>query len=180
MQEMRRKEREMDKQFAYDIMDKAQFGSLATVNEDCTPYSVPISYVRKDNTIYIHSSLKGNKIDNIKRSPSISMSFVGDVNVPFPDEESSVGMKPSEVFTTEFESAVVFGKAIIVEDSNEKILGLRLLCEKYSPENMGFFTDAIKDAMHMTGVIRIDIEHITGKRKKYDKDKVEMKWGREI
>lgn len=180
MKEMRRKDREMDKQFAYDIIDKADFGSLATVNENGTPYSVPISYVRKDDTIYIHSILQGTKIENIKRNPKISMSFVGDVNIPFPTEESSAGVEASEVFTTEFESAIVFGSANIVEDSNEKILGLRLLCEKYTPDNMKCFSDAIKDALKMTGVIRIDIEHITGKRKKYDKDKVEMKWGREI
>lgn len=180
MKEMRRKDREMDKQFAYSIIDKADFGSLATINEDGTPYSIPISCVRKDDSIYIHSSLQGTKIENIRRSPKISMSFVGEINIPFPNEESSTGMKPSEVFTTEFESAVVFGNANIVDDVNEKILALRLFCEKYTPENMKFFSDAIKDAINITCVIRIDIAHITGKRKKYDNDKVEMKWVGEI
>lgn len=178
MEEMRRKDREMDKEFAYSIIDKADFGSLATINEDNTPYSVPISFVRKENLIYIHSATKGNKIKNITNNPEVSMSFVGDINIPFPDEESSIGRNPSDVFTTEFESAVIFGTASIVENNNEKILALKLLCEKYTPNNMGFFNDAIRDSMDITTVIRIDIRKITGKRKMYDKSGKEMKWGR--
>lgn len=178
MEEMRRKDREMDKDFAYSIMDKSDFGSLATINEDNTPYSVPISFVRKENIIYIHSATKGTKIRNITKNPEISMSFVGNISIPFPDEESSAGRKPSDVFTTEFESAVIFGTATIVENRNEKILALKLLCEKYTPNNVGFFNDAIKDAMDITTVIRIEISKITGKRKKYDDEGKEMKWGR--
>lgn len=178
MEEMRRKDREMDKDFAYSIIDKVDFGSLATINKDGTPYSVPISFARKDNIIYIHSALKGTKIENIKNNSEISMSFVGDINIPYPDEKSSIGIKPSEVFTTEFESAVIFGTAYIVEDINEKVLALRLLCEKYTPNNMKVFDDAIKEAIGFTCVIRIDIRKITGKRKKYDEKGLEMKWGR--
>lgn len=43
---------------------------------------------------------------------------------------------------------------------------------------MGFFDDAIKDSLRVTNVIRIDIKDVSGKRKKYDKDGIEMKWGR--
>lgn len=178
MQEMRRKDREMDKDFANSIIDKVHFASLAMINMDRTPYSIPISFVRKDNMIYIHSALKGTKIEIIKSNPEVSMSFVGDINIPYPDEESSIGIKPSEVFTTEFESAIIFGKANIVEDINEKILALRLLCEKYTPNNMAVFDNAIKDAINYTCVIRIDIRNISGKRKKYDTNGLEMKWGR--
>lgn len=178
MQEMRRKDREMDKDFANSIIDKVEFGSLAMVNIDGTPYSIPISFIRKDNMIYIHSALKGTKIEIIKNNPEVSMSFVGDINIPYPSAESSIGIDPSEVFTTEFESAIIFGTANIVEDINEKILALRLLCEKYTPNNMGLFDDAIKEAIGFTCVIRIDIRNIFGKRKKYDKSGLEMKWGR--
>lgn len=178
MEEMRRKDREMNKEFAYSIIDKADFGSLATINEDDTPYSVPISFVRKENIIYIHSAIKGTKINNINKNPEVSMSFVGAINIPFPDKGASVGKKPSDLFTTEFESAVIFGTASMVDNNNEKILALKLLGEKYTPDNMGFFNDALKDSIEITNVIRIEIRKITGKRKKYDKAGKEMKWGR--
>lgn len=176
MQQMRRKDREMNKDFAYSIIDKAQFGSLATTNEDGSPYCIPISFARHGDKVYIHSARQGTKIENIKKNPNVCMSFVGDINIPFPDEASSVGRKASEVFTTEFESAIIFGTANIIIDNEEKIFGLRLLCEKYTPNNMSFFDNAVEDALNLTNVIRIDIENISGKRKKYDEDGIEMKW----
>lgn len=178
MKEMRRKDRKMNKDFTYSIIDKAQFCNLATINEDGSPYCIPISFVRHGDKVYIHSARQGTKIENIKNNPNVCMSFVGDINIPFPDRDSSVGKRASEVFTTEFESAIIFRTANIILDNEEKILGLRLLCEKYTPNNMSFFDDAVEDALRITNVIRIDILDISGKRKKYDKDGIEMKWGR--
>lgn len=178
MGNMRRKDREMDKSFALGIIDKAPFGTLATVNKDGTPYCIPISYVRYENTIYMHSAFQGTKIDNIKSNPKITMSFVGEVKVPFPNLESESSTKGSSVFTTEFESAVITGTASIIEDTEEKMLGLRLICEKYTPNNMRFFDEVVRSAINITCVMKIDIESITGKRKKYDVNGEEMKWGR--
>lgn len=178
MIEMRRKDREMDEKFAYSVIDKVAFGTLATVNDDNTPYCIPISFARDENKIYIHSAFQGTKINNLKANHSVTMSFVGNTHIPFPDPESSAGMKENEVFTTEFESAIIKGTASFVEDTEEKILALRLLCEKYCPKNMGFFDEVIKSSLKITCVIRIDVEEIKGKRKKYDNNKQEMKWGR--
>ena len=178
MVEMRRKDREMDEKFAYGIIDKVEFGTLATINEDNTPYCIPISFARHENKIYLHSAFQGTKINNIKANNSVTMSFVGDINIPFPNPESSKGVKGSGVFTTEYESAIIKGAASFIENDEEKILALRLLCEKYCPNNMQFFDEASNASLKNTCVIRIDIEEIKGKRKKYDSNKQEMKWGR--
>jgi hypothetical protein len=112
------------------------------------------------------------------------MSFVGNVHVP---EELNDGSKQDNTdstkvfdtrFTTEFESAVVFGTISIVEDKNEKVMGLRLISEKYVPKDMTYFDKAVDVSYNVTYVLRLDIQHITGKRKKYDKEGIEMKWGR--
>lgn len=186
MNKMRRKDREMDIVFAYSIIDKAEFGTLATLNEDGSPYCIPISIARQDNKIYIHFAYEANKIENIKRNPKLSMSFAGNLHNPNPitqeefgktmESPGTIGKMVSTKFTTEFESAVIFGTAKIVEDRNEKVLGMKLISEKYVPENMAYFDVAIDASLHRTCVIRIDIEKVTGKRKKYDKDGVEMKW----
>ena len=178
MLEMRRKDREMDENFAYGVIDKVAYGTLATINEDNTPYCVPISFARLENKIYIHAAFQGTKINNIKANENVTMSFVGDINVPFPDPESCEGIKGSGVFTTEYESAIISGKAVFIDDEEEKILALRLICEKYCPNNMVHFNDAIASSLKNTCIIRIDIENIKVKRKKYDSNKQEMKWGR--
>lgn len=173
---MRRKDRQMDEEFAYSIIDKAKFGTLATVNEDGSPYCIPVSIVRSDNKIYIHSAMKGQKIDNIKRNQKVCLSFVGDVKDITPDDEEEtknllenpelLKKIASSKFTTGYESAVVYGEANIVSDREEKILALGLLSEKYNPYHMAYFDAAIEGALKITNVIRIDIDNITGKAKR--------------
>ena len=60
-------------------------------------------------------------------------------------------------FTEYFHSAVVFGKAEIVEDDTEKVLALRLLCERFLPKYMEHFDEAIARSLSMTTVVRITL-----------------------
>ena len=52
-----------------------------------------------------------------------------------------------------------------VTDEAEKIRALRLLCEKYTPQNMDHFDRAIQASLHRTGVYKAKIFSITGKAK---------------
>ena len=73
---------------------------------------------------------------------------------------------------------VLYGTAAEVTDDNEKIHALELLCRRHTPANMHMFDAAVERSLSRTGVWKIEISSITGKRKKYDKDGVEMKYGR--
>ena len=84
----------------------------------------------------------------------------------------------SSVFTTEFESAIVTGMVELVEDEQEKIGAMRLICEKYTPSKMKYFDTAIAAGLKRTNVYRVGMESVTAKRKKYDSKGVEMKYGR--
>ena len=44
MREMRRKDRLLDSADAVEILKNGEYGVLATVTEDGSPYSVPMSY----------------------------------------------------------------------------------------------------------------------------------------
>ncbi len=182
MNPMRRKDREMSIDFAYDVIDKSQFGTLATTDKDGNPYCIPISAVRKDDTIYFHCAKIGTKIDNIKNNSNVCMSFVGDVHVPVEFNANSHiegnGRVSDTRFTTEYESAVVFGTASEVEDDDEKLLALRLISLKYTPDDMPYFDAYVSSSIKITNVVKVTIEHITGKRKKFDKSGIEMKFGR--
>jgi hypothetical protein len=169
MREMRRKDREMGKEFALSVIDRSEFGTLATVNEDGTPYCIPLSVARMDDRLYFHAAKEGQKLENVQRNPSVCLSFACGIHVP------SVEI---DTFTTEYESAIVFGKATVVEDDEERLLGLRLISERFSPGSMPFFDDAAKRGLPATAIVRVDIEGISGKRLKYDKEGKEMKWGR--
>ena len=90
----------------------------------------------------------------------------------------TVGPKDGS-FTLQFKSAIAFGKAEIVTEDAEKIHGLRLICERILPQHMDAFDQSIARSLSRTAVVRIMLtDPPTGKRKQYDKDDMEMKYGR--
>ena len=90
----------------------------------------------------------------------------------------TVGPKDGS-FTLQYRSATAVGKAEIVTDREEKIAGLRAICQRFPPHHMDAFDDAIARSLERTAVVRITLtEPPVGKRKQYDKEGEEMKWGR--
>ena len=163
---MRRLDREMDRDFALSIVDKCEYAVLGTLNKDNTPYCIPVTIVRNENSIYFHCAKSGKKIDNLNFCPKVCITCVGDTHIV-----------PGK-FTTEYESAIINGTAHEITDDSEKIFALRILCERHTPDNMINFDEAIERSLKVTGIWRIDIESITGKRKKYGKDGKELKYGK--
>lgn len=61
----------------------------------------------------------------------------------------------------------------MVDEEDEKITAMRLICEKYTPDKMNYFDTAIDAGLGRTNVYRVEIESISAKRKKYDDEGVE-------
>lgn len=185
---MRRKDREMNRDFGIEVIDKSDYGVVSMIDENNEPYSIPLSIVRDGNNLYFHSAIDGKKVKVFEKNSAVSIAFVGKVKVPemFSKEEldeiaqdkSKAGTFTSKVFTTEYESAVVKGKIKLVEDEKEKLKSLKLICEKYTPTKMAYFNLATESVLHAVNIYKIEIEDITAKRKKYDMNGEEMKWGR--
>lgn len=149
--EMRRKERSADKSIAYRLLNSCDYGVLSTVGETDYPYGIPLNYVYMNSSIYFHSALDGHKLDNLKANDKVSFCVVGKTeSIP-------------ERLTYKYESVVVFGKAKEVF-SEEKHQALLALLDKYSnkflkEKNMKY----LNKTSDKTKVIKISIEHITGK-----------------
>ena len=148
---MRRKDREKDAAFALEVMRDCEYGTLATINTDGTPYCIPVSPAVIGNVIYFHCALEGQKLTNINANKSVCISAVRHTK-----------LLPGE-FSTEYESAVAIGKCRIVLDDDEKTMALRLICEKYAKDFMEQAVKKIAEALNKTCVCKIEIEKITGK-----------------
>ncbi len=184
---MRRKDREMNRDFGLMVIDKARYATLAMVTEETKPYAIPVSPARVGDAVYIHSAREGAKLDYLRSNPEVTMVFVGDVRVPDPitpgeyqeyKAENKIGMFASTKFTTEYESAILRGRVTFVEHEEETMKGLRAISEKFTPLNMDYFEEAARSGIHRVQVLRIDILELTAKRKKFDSAGEEMKWGR--
>lgn len=150
---MRRTDRERDKAFALEVIDRCEYGVAAISTGEEMPYCIPLSLVRVGEELYFHCALEGYKLDLLRKNPKMCISFVG-------SNEAA-----TDAFTTYFQSAVVLGTAYEVTDEGEKIAALRALCEKLTPANMGDFDKAIARSLARTGVWGIHMEQVTGKEK---------------
>ena len=111
------------------------------------------------------------KLETIKTHPEVCLSTVTRC-------APTVGPKDGS-FTLQFKSAIACSKAEIVTENAEKIHGLQLICERFLPQHMDAFDQSIARSLSRTAVVRITLtEPPTSKRKQYDKEGVEMKYGR--
>jgi len=150
---MRRKDRELPRDSALAVVDTCRYSVMATVNQDGSPYCVPLSMARDGEWLYFHSALEGHKIDNLRYRNRVCVSCVGVVR-DLPGE-----------FSIGFESAIINGSAREVTDSEEKIHALELISKRYTPANMAAFDEAIKKELGRTGIWKIHIDEISGKGK---------------
>ena len=162
----------MDAAWALEAMDKAPYITVSMTDANGMPYSVPLSLARKDEqTFYFHCALEGKKLDMIQANPHVCLTAVSKC-------KPTVGPKDGS-FTLEFRSAIAFGKAEIVTDDTEKHEALRAICQRFLPHHMYAFEAAVERSMSRTAIVRITLtEPPVGKRKQYDANGDEMKYGR--
>ncbi len=154
---MRRTDRERDRGFAYEVIDRCEYGVAAFATGGGEPYCVPLSLVRMGDELFFHCALEGRKLELLRADPRVCVSFVCDTEPAYVPDKNN--------YTTYFKSAVVTGTAFEVTDPQQKTAALRALCEKLLGEHMDGFDRAIERSLKVTGVWGIRIETAVGKEK---------------
>ncbi|MDE7349826.1 MAG: pyridoxamine 5'-phosphate oxidase family protein [Muribaculaceae bacterium] len=147
---MRKASRQKDAAWALEVFDRAPYVTVSMSRPDGTPYGLPLSLVRRDeHTFYFHCAGDGEKIDCIRLIPVVSLSAVSKCSPKYEEEKNN--------FTEHYYSAIALGKAEFVNDREEKILALRLLCERFLPQYMDHFDEAIARSLDRTTIVRITL-----------------------
>lgn len=159
MKQMRKVNRRRDAEWACRVFDKAPFVTVSMMRPDGSPYGLPLNLVRKGpTTFYFHCALEGEKIDCIMHNPVVSLSAVSRCTPTFEKEKQN--------FTEHYNSAVALGNAEFVVDDAEKSEALRLLCQRFLPDYMDRFDNAIERSLKTTTVVKITLtEPPVGKEK---------------
>lgn len=152
--EMRRFKQLLSTNDSIEVLNRGTAGTLAVSGDEGYPYAVPLSYVYQDNKIYFHCAKTGHKTDAIKNNPKVSFCVI--------DKDQIV----SKEYTTYFRSVIVFGKARILENEQEKREALEILAVKYSPEEGEGIKKEIDNSIKNVGLVEITIDHMTGKEAK--------------
>ncbi|RLC30812.1 MAG: pyridoxamine 5'-phosphate oxidase family protein [Deltaproteobacteria bacterium] len=152
---MRRKEKEIvDRSVIEAVIQRSTICRLG-LSDGRFPYVVPMCFGYKENTLYLHSALKGKKTDIIRKNPNVCVEFEYDAAIVRKKIPCRWGMK--------YQSVIAFGKAELLHRLDEKQKALNIIMKQYGSQAF-IFEDA---ALAATAVIRIEITDITGKQSGY-------------
>lgn len=151
--EMRRNKQQLDAAECERILNERSVAVLALCGDDGYPYSVPVNYTYSGGKIIFHCAKTGHKLDAIRRSDKVSLCVIDKDDV-VPDE-----------LTSYYRSVIVFGRARILEDTEEIRRAAEVFTYKYSSEPEAV-PDYVELSMPALSCVEISPEHISGKESK--------------
>ena len=145
-----------------EFLNEESTGRIASIDENGFPQIIPMNFVFLDDIIYMHSHIKGEKLDNIKRNSKAG--FEVDRNLEFLPSYFS-DPEDASLADTFYISVVIKGDAKIVENNEEKVLALNGLMRKYQPEGKYLPMTADMEVLEHTAVIKVVPKYMNGKYK---------------
>ena len=139
-----------------EILDTAKVLHLGlAVNNE--PYVVPMNYgyvmEGEKLTLYLHSAMRGKKLDMIRANPRVFFELDCDLK-PFE------GIKPCQ-YGLAYSSVMGRGEAVLVEDVEEKMRAMTVLMKTQTGKNFTFDEKLVG----MVAVTRIDVSEYTAKQR---------------
>ena len=157
MQGMTKRERQItDPQQILDILDQGKVLHLGLC-ADNMPYVVPMNYGYTMEggklTVYLHSAVKGKKLDMLRANPNVFFAIDCD-RIPFEGKlPCQYGMVYSSIMGT--------GTAQLVEDVEEKKRAMSILMKTQTGKDFSFEDRLVS----IVAVIRIDVTEYTAKHR---------------
>lgn len=149
---MRRKDRQ--------ISDEAQLSSIIAESRVCRlamldgnrPYIVPLCFGYQPGFLFFHSAPRGKKIDLLRHNPNVCFEF----DLTYGMVESAKACQ----WSMKYRSVIGFGKALFIENPEEKREALGIIMRQYTDGEFSFGDEMLE----ATAVFKVRIESMSGKR----------------
>jgi len=153
-----------DKEIIYNVLDKAEYGTLALCVDD-KPYAVPMNFVRIGKSIYFHGALKNRKIKILAKNLNASFSLVENYSLIDSNFSSSKGLAcPVTQF---FKSVSIDGVIEMVDSRDEKVEMFETMMKNLQPKGgyKPFSDEAYDKVLKATAVYKLIADDISCKFK---------------
>ena len=114
-----------------EFLNDEHVGRISSIDKNGFPQIIPMNFVFLNDVIYMHSHVKGEKLENISRNSKVG--FEADRELEFLPSYFEDPHNAS-LADTLYISVVIKGIGSFVSDREEKTLALNGLMEKYQPE----------------------------------------------
>ena len=145
-----------------EFLNKEQTGRICSIDKNGYPQIIPMNFVWANNSIYVHSHTRGEKLENIKRNPKVG--FEVDRSLEFLPSYFE-DPQDASLADTLYISVVIKGEGIIVNEKKEKTLALNALIKKYQPEGKYEPINEHMEVLDEVAIIKITPKTMRGKYK---------------
>jgi nitroimidazol reductase NimA-like FMN-containing flavoprotein (pyridoxamine 5'-phosphate oxidase superfamily) len=138
----------------YEILDEALFCTISYA-EDGQPFSIPQSFVRIENHIYLHGSVGSHLMRMLSdgRPVCISVMLADDLVIA----------KTAFHHSVNYRSVVIFAKGETLETQDEKHQAFKALTNKMVPDSWDYLKPMSKKEVEKTTGIRFSLEEASAK-----------------
>jgi uncharacterized protein len=143
-----------DRETAYNILDEGFLCHVGFV-ADGQPFVIPTSYGRKDANLYIHGSAASRMLRQMKEGIPVC------ITVTLLD--GLVLARSVFNHSMNYRSVVILGKAVLVDNPEEKLAALRVLSENILPGRWDDARQPNERELKQTSVLRVPIEEFSAK-----------------
>lgn len=143
-----------DAESIYPILDEALFCTISFSVDD-RPFSIPTSFVRYEDKLYIHGSVGSHFIRQIEKGIPVC------ITVMLVDE--LVVAKSAFSHSVNYRSVVIFSKAEVIEDVEQKIASFEWLTNKIVPDSWEYLRPVKNNEVKKTTALAFKIDEASAK-----------------
>ncbi|MEU6725704.1 pyridoxamine 5'-phosphate oxidase family protein [Nonomuraea wenchangensis] len=145
-----------DRDDLYDVLDSGLICHLGVVVDGC-PMVVPTGYGRLDDTLYLHGSTGAR---------SLRAADGGEVCVTVTHLDGVVLARSIFHHSVNYRSAILYGRARLVTDPDERLAGLRALSERLAPGQWDYVRRPNRKELAATAVLALSLEEASVKMRR--------------
>lgn len=143
-----------DAETIYPILDEALFCAISYAVEN-KPYSIPTSFVRYGNKIYIHGSVGSHFIRELEKGLPVCITVML--------TDALVVAKSALSHSVNYRSVVIFANAEKIEDVQEKLDSFEWLIDKVVPGSWDYLRKITESEVRRTAVLAFDLSNSSAK-----------------
>ncbi len=121
------------------------------------PYVLAFNFGYHNKTIYLHCAKEGKKIDVLQKNNQVCIEFDTDHELFARHEHVACSWR------WKYRGVLAWGKAVFVDDNDEKLHALKIFMQNYSDRDFKFSKPAVDNIQ----IIKIKIDEWTGRSFEY-------------
>jgi uncharacterized protein len=143
-----------DRDLVYRILDEGFICHVGFVAEG-RPVVIPTGYARMEDTLYIHGSQASRMLRNLEKGIDVCLTVTL--------VDGLVLARSAFHHSMNYRSVVVFGRAQLLDQTDEKLAALRALSEHFIPGRWDEVRPPSDAEMQMTTVLCLPLDEVSAK-----------------